>query len=106
MGERNYEPNSYDGPAESGERYDLDYAVEGVTGPTVPVRHAEDDDFGQAGALYRVMKDDERTRLVENIAGGLAQVSRKDVIERSIEHFRRADAEYGRRMAERVVARR
>ena len=54
--------------------------------------------------LYRVMKEDERQRLVENIAGSLAQVSRKDVIERSIEHFRRADAEYGQRVAERVAA--
>jgi catalase len=101
---RNYEPNSYDGPAQTGERYDLDYAVEGFMGPTAPARHAEDDDFVQAGALYRVMKEDECRRLVENIAGSLAQVSRKDVIERSIEHFRRADAEYGQRVAERVAA--
>jgi catalase len=50
------------------------------------------------------MKEDECRRLVENIAGSLAQVSRKDVIERSIEHFRRADAEYGQRVAERVAA--
>jgi catalase len=103
---RNYEPNSHDGPAETGERYGLGYPVAGAVGPHPPVRHAEDDDFVQAGALYRVMKEDERKRLVDNIAGSLAQVSRQDVIERSIEHFRKADPEYGRRLAEAVATRR
>jgi catalase len=67
------------------------------------VRHSEDDDFVQAGMLYRVMTPPERDRLVDNIAGGLAQVSRNDIVERSIEHFRRADAEYGERIAKRVA---
>jgi len=101
---RNYEPNSYDGPAQTGEQYDLGYEVSGPIGPWLHARHAEDDDFVQAGALYRVMKEDERQRLVENLAGSLSQVSRQDVIDRSIEHFRKADAEYGRRVAEAVAA--
>ena len=103
---RNYEPNSYDGPAETGERYDFGYAIEGAIGPTAPVRHAEDSDFVQAGMLYRVMKEDERIRLVENIGASLAQVTRPDVIERALAHFQRAHAEYGRRVAERVKVRR
>ena len=103
---KNYEPNSYDGPAETGAPYDLAYDVSGSVGPRGLVKHAEDDDFVQAGALYRVMKEDERKRLVDNIAGSLAQVSRQDVIERSIEHFRKADSEYGRRVSEAVAARR
>jgi catalase len=49
------------------------------------------------------MTPPERDRLVDNIAGGLAQVSRNDIVERSIEHFRRADAEYGERIAKRVA---
>ena len=60
----------------------------------------------QAGALYRVMKEDGRRRLVENIAGSLAQVGRQDIIDRSIEHFRKADSEYGRRVAEAVARKR
>ncbi len=63
------------------------------------MRHAEDDDFVQAGALYRVMSEDERERLVDNIAGSLAQVTREDIITRSIAHFRNADPEYGARIA-------
>jgi catalase len=103
---KNYEPNSYEGPAQTGEPFDGAYGVAGAIGPSPHARHAEDDDFGQAGALYRVMKEDERGRLIENIAGSLALVSRQDVIDRSIEHFRRADKEYGHRLAAAVAARR
>jgi catalase len=103
---KNYEPNSYDGPAQTGEPYDLGYDVSGSVGPQGLVRHEEDDDFVQAGMLYRVMPEDARRRLVDNIAGSLAQVTRADVVERSIEHFRKADPEYGRRLTEAVAGRR
>ena len=101
---KNYEPNSYDGPAQTDERYEFDLPVSSPIGPTAPVLHAEDDDFVQAGALYRLMKEDARQRLIANIAGSLAHVSRPDVIERSIGHFRKADAEFGARLEEAVSA--
>ena len=103
---KNYEPNSYQGPAETFERYDHAQAVSGATGPSPQAKHREDDDFSQAGALYRVMREAERKRLVDNIAGSLSQVSRADVIERSIAHFRKADPEYGKRVADAVARRR
>jgi len=59
----------------------------------------EGDDFVQAGALYRVMDEAARARLVANIADSLAQVSKDEIIERSVAHFRAADAEYGERIA-------
>ncbi|HXI01602.1 MAG TPA: catalase [Candidatus Saccharimonadales bacterium] len=99
---KNYEPNSHDGPAQSGAPYDLGYSVSGAVGPQGLIKHAEDDDYVQAGALYRVMKEDEKKRLIGNIAGSLAQVSRQDVIDRSIEHFTKADADYGKRLREAV----
>jgi catalase len=43
---------------------------------------------------------------VDNIAGSLAHVSREDIIERSIAHFRKADATFGQRIADGVAARR
>ncbi|MEZ4439516.1 MAG: catalase [Polyangiaceae bacterium] len=100
----NYEPNSYGGPVQSGVAFDEGWDLSGVTGPQAHVRHAEDDDFVQAGALYRLMSSDEKERLVQNIAGSLAQVTRDDVIERSVAHFRAADAEYGSRVAAAVAA--
>jgi len=95
---RNYEPNSHDGLAPTGERYEHGVALRGHTGPQEHPYHAENDDFVQAGALYRVMKEDERGRLVQNLSGSLAQVRREDVIERSITHFENADADLGQRL--------
>ncbi len=103
---RNYEPNSHDGPAETGAAYELGYDASGSVDSHGLSRHAEDDDFVQAGALYRLISEDAKQRLIANLAGSLARVSRPDVIERSVEYFRRADPDYGRRLAEAVAVRR
>jgi catalase len=100
---RSYEPNSFDGPVQGGEPHAKGFHVSGITGAMASERHAEGDDFGQAGALYRVMSEAERERLVERIGGSLAQVSRQDIVKAAIEHFRKADPEYGARV-EAVVA--
>jgi catalase len=101
---KNYEPNSFDGPVQTNRPPYAGLASEGVSGATRNARHAEDDDFVQAGALYRLMSAGEQQRLVDNIAGSLAQVSRDDIIARSITHFRAADSSYGERVAAAVKA--
>jgi len=73
--------------------------VSGSVGPHGLIKHRDDDDYVQAGALYRVIKEDARQRLVDNIAGSLAQVTKPDVVARTLEHFRKADSEYGERIA-------
>jgi len=52
--------------------------------------------FSQAGALYRLMSAEEKTRLVNNIAGSLAQVQNEEIVARSIGHFRNADPDTAR----------
>jgi catalase len=102
---KNYEPNSFDGPVQAGHELYAGLDISGTTGhyPQVP---REVDDFKQAGDLYRLQPADAQQRLVDNIAGSLAQVSRGDIVARSIVHFRNADAEFGARIAEGVAARR
>ena len=103
--DKNYEPNSFDGPVQTNEEHYKGLPATGVSGhyPQVP---REVDDFKQAGDLYRLQPKDAQQRLVDNIAGSLAQVSREDIIERSVGHFTKADAEFGRRIAEGIAARR
>lgn len=101
---KNYEPNSYDGPAETGRPLSAPLALTGHTGTHEAPLHTKDDDFFQAGELYRLMSADEKSRLIANIAGGLSQVSRDDVIEKNLAHFHAADPEYGRRVEEAVRA--
>ncbi|MFI6980242.1 catalase [Embleya sp. NPDC050154] len=101
---RNYEPNSFGGPYESGEPLSAPLAVTGHTGAHAAPAHAKDDDFYQAGELYRLMSDTERARLVENIAGSLGQVTRDDIVDRVLQHFHAADPEYGTRVKRAVAA--
>jgi catalase len=100
----NYDPNSFEGPRHSERPHNNGLATAGVSGATAGQRHAEGDDFVQAGALYRTMSADEQQRLVDNLAGSLAAVSRDDIIARSIEHFRAADPSYGARVEAAVKA--
>ncbi|MGW1226379.1 catalase [Streptomyces sp. NPDC001515] len=102
--DKNYEPNSYAGPAQTDTPHSAPLAVHGWTGTHAAPAHTKDDDFFQAGELYRLMSDDEKARLIANIAGGLSQVTRDDVIEKNLAHFHAADPEYGTRVEEAVRA--
>ncbi len=100
---KNYEPNSFGGPVETGQPLYAPLPADGPSGTYEWDSH-EGDDFVQAGALYRVMDEAARERLVANIAGNLSQVSKDDIITRSVEHFTKADPEYGERVAAAVAA--
>ncbi len=94
----NYEPNSTGGPVQTNVPLYAAVELRGTAAAHPFPKHREDDDFVQAGNLYRLMSEEEKTRLVENIAAGLAGVSRAEVVERSIGHFRRADERLGERL--------
>jgi catalase len=99
---KNYEPNSFAGPAQTNEPLYAPLTVSGQTG-SYEQDNRQGNDFVQAGALYRVMDAAAQARLVSNIAASLAQVSRDDIIARAIAHFAQADAEYGERVAAAVA---
>ncbi|MFS0612409.1 catalase KatA [Lederbergia ruris] len=92
-----YEPNSFSGPAETPENKQSGFAVSGVA-ESVPYDHH--DHYTQAGDLYRLLSEEERTRLVENIVNAMKPVEREDIKLRQIGHFYKADPEYGTRIAE------
>ncbi|MFJ7946401.1 catalase [Streptomyces sp. NPDC096354] len=100
--DKNYEPNSHAGPAQTDTALSAPLAVHGWSGTHAAPAHTKDDDFFQAGELYRLMSEDEKSRLVANIAGGLSRVTRDDVIEKNLAHFHAADPEYGKRVEEAV----
>ncbi len=97
--QKNYEPNSFDGPVQTGQPLWAPIEVRGLTGNHAPEHHRDDNDFVQASDLYRLMNEAEKSRLVSNIAASLSQVSKKDIIARSVANFRNADPEYGERVA-------
>jgi catalase len=87
-----YEPNSRGGPKASPVERSLPFAVQGIAERRPLVQRA--DDFEQAGLLYRLLTTSERGQLVANIAGHLRR-ARASVQQAMVEHFRRADADYG-----------
>jgi catalase len=99
---KNYEPNSFDGPVQADEAHYKGLDASGASGHYAQVPR-EVDDFKQAGDLYRLQPKDAQQRLVDNIVGSLGQVSRDDIIERSLAHFQKADVEFGRRLAEGIA---
>ncbi|MYM25383.1 catalase [Duganella sp. FT135W] len=54
----------------------------------------KEDDYTQAGDLFRLMPADAQHKLFNNIAGPLSQVS-AEIIARQLAHFDQADAAYG-----------
>lgn len=61
------------------------------------------DDYTQAGNLYRLLSEEEKARLISNICGTLSQAT-QDVQQRMIGHFSQADADYGRRVQEMLAS--
>ncbi|GGO49942.1 catalase [Streptomyces daqingensis] len=103
-GAKNYEPNSFGGPAQTDRPLWEPVAVSGHTGDHVTPSHAEDDDFVQAGNLYRLMPEDAKQRLIDTLAGFISQVTRDDIAQRAVENFRKADEDYGKRLEAAVQA--
>ncbi|HET9236994.1 MAG TPA: catalase [Oligoflexus sp.] len=95
----NYEPNGFNGPAQD----------ESVTEPPLRIRgdafrydaHRENDDFTQAGNLYRILTGEERERLTDNIAAAMRGVP-AEILRPNIEHFLRCDQDYGLKIAAKV----
>ncbi len=97
-----YAPNSKGGPVADGENgADLTWEVEGgELGRYDNAKHAEDDDFGQAGTLLREMMDDtERDALVENIVGHASAEVTAETQDRVVAYWTNVDPEIGKRVA-------
>lgn len=92
-----YEPNSMGGPVEDEVYREPILPVDGDGGR---YNHRDgNDDYTQAGDLFRLMAPEERQRLIHNIAEHMRSVPR-EIQERQIDHFRKADPAYGNGIAE------
>jgi len=95
----NYEPNSFGGPAE-------DHAFREpplkISGDADRYDHrAGNDDYTQAGDLFRLMSDDQKRQLMDNVVASMGGVP-EAILRRQIVHFTRADPAYGQGVAARL----
>ena len=93
----NYEPNSFGGPTADPAYNEPPLKISGDA-DRYEQKRGVDDDYVQPGNLYRLMPPDEQERLVQNIAGSLRKVP-KEIQEKMVEHFSRADKAYGEGVA-------
>jgi catalase len=60
--------------------------------------NSNEDNYSQAGDLYRLMTEPQKQQLISNIAEGLSQAN-PSIQQRMIGHFSQCDADYGDRVA-------
>ncbi len=90
--EHNYEPNSFNGPAENPAFRERPRPVSGTIDRH---NHRNDSDYyTQPGNLFRLMKPAERERLIGNIVASLKGAP-ENIQQRQIQHFLKADPAYG-----------
>ena len=89
----NYEPNSLNGPKENPTYAEPPLRI---LGDAARYDHrAGNDDYKQAGDLFRLMKLDERVRLISNIVDSMKSIP-PEIQSRQIAHFYKVDPDYGR----------
>ncbi|GAA2240284.1 catalase [Rarobacter faecitabidus] len=92
-----YAPNSFGGPvADPVAAGDGGWESDGELVRTAATLHAEDDDFGQAGTLYRdVFSDGEKTRFVQTLTGQAQSITVPAIRERFFQYWTNVDAALG-----------
>ncbi|MBF4460924.1 MULTISPECIES: catalase [unclassified Rathayibacter] len=98
-----YAPNSQGGahadPARAAESGG--WETDGELTRAAATLHPEDDDFGQAGTLYRdVLDAAAQARLVGNIAGHVSKVTRPELRARVLQYWANVDSSLAQRVAE------
>ncbi|MBP2215603.1 catalase [Arthrobacter sp. CAN_C5] len=96
-----YAPNSVGGPAADPAQYGPHggWENDGDLVRAAHSLHTEDDDFGQAGTLYReVFSDGERARFLDTITGAVGGVTIDAIRERAIQYWTNVDVELGAKL--------
>ncbi len=96
-GDPNYEPNTMGGPLADPKYTEPPLKITG-NADRYEQKRGVDDDYIQPGNLYRLMSPEQQKELAENIAGSLGKVP-KNLQEKMIAHFSKADPAYGEGVA-------
>ncbi|MGN6444745.1 catalase [Amnibacterium sp.] len=97
-----YAPNSVGGPHADPKRAaeSPGWQSDGELVRSAATLHPEDDDFGQAGTLYReTMDDEQRARFLTTITGHVGGVKDPVIRDRAVQYWRNVDASLGDALA-------
>lgn len=86
-----YEPSNFYGPREDAKFREPPLKI---SGDANRYNHRDgNDDYSQAGNLFRMFDNEQKQRLCQNIAGAMRGVP-QDIIDKQMLHFEKADSEY------------
>jgi len=97
-----YAPNSFSGPAaDPTAAHEGSWEVDGQLVRAAATLHADDCDFGQAGALYRdVFREDAKARLLATLTGQGQAITVDDIRARFVQYWTNVDQGLGNQLAE------
>ena len=93
----NYQPNSFGGPVDAVQYKEPPLRISGDADRYD--HRAGNDDYQQAGALFRLMSADQQRQLIDNLVGAMQGVP-EFIQVRQLKHFYQADPAYGQGVAE------
>ncbi|WP_448060325.1 catalase [Cellulomonas hominis] len=102
-----YAPNSLGGPAADPARAaeSAGWEADGELQRSAATLHPEDDDWGQAGTLYRRVFDDAaRARFLDTLAGHVGAVRSDAIRERALQYWTNVDTDLGAALRARLAA--
>jgi len=95
----NYQPNSFRGPDQDPSLKEPALKISGDADHYNS--HEGNDDYSQAGGLYNIMSEEQKDSLTSTIAGTMQSIPR-DLALKNIEHFKKCDSDYGKRIEQKL----
>lgn len=92
----NYQPSVSQGSYQDTPQHS--YSTRKIDAETMQRVISKQNNFKQAGELYRSLSETDKKHLIANLAGDLGTVQNKQVVNTMVSYFYQADADYGDRL--------
>lgn len=101
-GDVNYQPSTNLPAVKEDTKFKYSKSVFPAGTTTAQAKIDRENNFKQAGDLYKSFSKQDKDNLIKNLGGALGAVKNKTIVAKMISHFYQADREFGMRLAEAV----
>lgn len=97
-GDINYQPSTNRPEVKEDTKFKYSQSVFPAGTTTTQAKIDKENNFAQAGDLYRSFSKKDQDNLIKNLSGALNSVENKVIVKKMIAHFHQADKDYGNRL--------
>ncbi len=101
-GDVNYQPSESQPEVKEDVKFKYSTSVFPAGRSTAQAKLDKENNFKQAGELYRSFSQKDKDNLIANLSGALNAVRNKAIVKKMVAHFYAADQEYGTRLLEKT----